>query len=65
MYQDLLRELAPTYDPRHLEAYMRLWYGVLDHLDREAFRLEVEICAACVDAGGVEAAEKLAQSYGL
>lgn len=71
LYQQRIRmRLAETghvgkYEPRHIEAYMRLECGTLDGLSRERFNAEVEISRQCVDAGGVEDAEALAQSYGL
>lgn len=49
-------------DPRHLEAWMRLQYGCLDHLAFETFLTEVPICLACIDEAGVEASEQLARS---
>ena len=64
-YADRIRALAPGYDPRHIEGYMRLQYSTLDHLDAETFAREVEIGVGCVDVGGVEMAERNARSYGL
>jgi hypothetical protein len=64
-YADLIRELSPDHDPRHIEAYIRLEYGVLDHLSPERFALEASIAEACIKQGGLDAAEKLAVSYGL
>lgn len=65
MYADTFRQLQPSHDPRHIEAYVRLQYSTLDHLDRATLALEAEIAAECVTVGGIEAAERLAQSYGL
>lgn len=70
MYQDTIRqELArlgrPDVDPRHVEAFMRLQYGTLDHLSRAEFRRETAIGVGCVDEGGEDGAESLAASYGL
>lgn len=66
-YQKLIKELLGNrdYDPRHIEALMRLQYGTLDHLSRDDFRMEIPICIACIKIGGVEAAEKTAKSFGL
>jgi hypothetical protein len=63
-YAELIQRTEPTLDPRHVEAYMRLQYGTLDHLDRATFEREVRVAADCVrfDAQG---AEDLARSYGL
>lgn len=65
MYQQDIRRLQPQHDPRHIEAFMRLQYGALDHLSRETFAREARICAMCVDEGGVANAERLAKSFGL
>jgi hypothetical protein len=53
------------YDPRHIEAYMRIGHGTLDHLDARAFRAEVQIAIDCIRFGGVEQAEECAKSFGL
>lgn len=53
------------YDPRHIEAFMRLTYSTLDHLPRETFAEEVELGILTIEEGGKEQAETLAQSYGL
>jgi len=71
IYQDTIRvELAKQgmigkHDPRHIEGYMRLQYGCLDHLSRSEFAAEVAIGAQCIDADGINNAESLAKSYGL
>jgi len=44
---------------------MRLEHGTLDQLSPEQFRAEVALAVACIAEGGIDAAEKLAQSYGL
>ena len=70
-YQEMIRDrLAKTghigkYDPRHIEAFMRLQYGTLDHLGSHTFNKEVELCRNCVDVGGTQNAENCALSYGL
>ena len=51
--------------PHHVEGYMRCQYGTLDALTRDRFKKEVKISVACIDQGGVEAAEELAASFGL
>jgi hypothetical protein len=65
MYQKLIREIDTKHDPRHIEAFMRVEFGTLDHLPADRFRDEVRIAAQCVDEGGVEMAEQIAKSYGL
>ena len=64
-YADRIRALEPHYDPRHIEAYMRLQYSTLDHLDTDTFAHEVAIAVACIKEGGVEAAERNARSFGF
>ena len=66
-YQKLIKELlgGADYDPRHIEALMRLQYGTLNHLTRGDFRREVALCKQCIDEMGREAAERNAKSYGL
>ncbi len=70
-YQQTIRALLAEsghigkYDPRHIEAYMRLEHPTLDGLSLAQFKREVAVCAECVDAGGIDAAERNARSYGL
>jgi hypothetical protein len=70
-YQSIISEIlsstghAGQYHPHQIEAYMRLQYGTLDHLSRQQFVEEVELCRACIDEDGPENAEKLADTYGL
>lgn len=52
-------------DPRHVEAFMRLEHGTLDALSEKQFKNEVSICIQCVEQGGIDNAESLAQSYNL
>lgn len=63
-YSDRIRTLAPDFDPRHVEAYMRDFLGTLDHLSPAQFRAEVRLAAACTEENPA-AAERLALSYGL
>lgn len=67
MYQRLIKELlcGADYDPRHIECFMRIQHGTLDHLSRADFKREVKICMACIDECGKDDAEKYAQSMGL
>jgi hypothetical protein len=66
MYQKLIAELAgPGYDPRHIEAYMRIQFDTFDHLSRDDFKREVVICQQCIDVAGLEQAERCAKSFGL
>ena len=64
-YQAIIAELAPGYDPRHIEACMRLQHGTLDHLTREDFAREAQIGVEFIRQAGRDEAEALAVSYGL
>jgi hypothetical protein len=66
-YQTLIKELlrGRDYDPRHIESFMRIQYGTLNHLTREDFEREVKVCMACIDACGKDDAEQYAKSMGL
>lgn len=64
-YADRIKALAPGFDPRHIQGFMLLAHSTLDGLSTQQFAAEVKISKACVEQGGFEAAERLAQSYGL
>lgn len=64
-YSPVFKELQPKHDPRHIEAFVRLEYSTLGHLDRRTLRREARIAADCIRVGGVAEAESLAQSFGL
>ena len=63
--EDLNRLNRTDIDPRHVEAYMRLQHGTLDHLSKNQFIEETKICIACIDEEGIEDAELLAKSFGI
>lgn len=65
-YQREIAKLAPpSYDPRHIEAYMRLGHATLGGLTASRFKAEIKLCMACVDEAGNIAAERCAKSFGL
>lgn len=64
-YRTQIQQIAPTYDSRHVEAYMRSEHGTLDHLSPDAFAAEVVIAVLCIEEGGREMAERIARSFGL
>lgn len=64
-YATKISELAPGYDPRHVEAYMRLGHPTLNGLSPEQFAAEVRVSVRCIAAEGREVAEELAASFGL
>ncbi len=51
-------------DPRWVEAYMRVEHSTLDHLTPARFAAEVRMAVACIEEGGEDMAERIAQSYG-
>jgi hypothetical protein len=66
MYQRLIVDAigcAPS-EARHVEAYMRLELGTLDHLSRVEFDQVAAIGFECMKADP-EASESLARSFGL
>lgn len=52
-------------DPRHVEAYIRVKHSTLNVLSWSEIRRECRIAVDCIKAGGVDAAERLARSFGL
>lgn len=63
-YQQTIHEMDPTVDPRHVEAAMRLQYGVLDHLSRDVFRAEIALFKLC-EKERPGFGESVARSYGM
>lgn len=63
-YAERIKSLSAN-DPRHVESWMRLKFGTLDHLTPAEFESEVCIANACIAEAGVEESENLAVSYGL
>jgi hypothetical protein len=61
----LARDIDVDVDPRHVEGYMRLQYGTLDHLSAETFKEEIYLSQELIKAEGIAAAESCARSYGL
>jgi hypothetical protein len=65
-YRARIAEIAPTYDARHIEAFMRSEHGTLDRLSPDAFAAEVAMAVSCIETdGGLDLAERLARSYGF
>ena len=62
MYADTFKKLQPDFDPRLIEAYVRLEYSTLDHLPLATLKREAKIAAQCITEGGIAAAEQLADS---
>ncbi len=64
-YAETFKQLQPKYDPRHIEAYVRLEYRTLGHLDLKTLGREAKIAAECIRLDGAEVAERLARTFGL
>jgi len=64
-YSETFKRLQPNYDPRHIEAFVRLERPTLGSLSERTLKAEARIAARCVDEGGLEGAERLARSFGL
>ena len=64
-YQSRIAALAPGYDPRLVESWMRSESGTLDALSPVHFAIEVNVACLCIDQAGVEESTRLAQSMGL
>lgn len=71
MYQGLIKSelahmgLAGKYDPRHIEAYIRIDHSTLDGLSRSQFLHEIRIGIECIKTDGIVNAERCAKSFGL
>jgi len=60
------KNLVPAgIDPRHIEGYISLAHPTLNSLSWPQIRREVKIAKDCIVADGTEAAERIAQSFGL
>ena len=68
MYREIIENAliatghAEGYDPKQVEAWMRLKYGTLDALSIEDFTSEVKIACQCIDADPIASME-LADTY--
>lgn len=63
-YHETIKRVAPTYDPRLIECWMRLEHGTLDHLSPDRFAAEVRIACECADHAGENGNRELLSSYG-
>ncbi len=64
-YTAKFAELVPGYDPRHIEAFVRIEHSTLGHLTPARLKREAIIARHCVDAAGPAQSEALAASFGL
>lgn len=60
-----IAELAPGYDPRHVEAFLRAQEVRLDAPDDPYFLASVTLAMRDIDREGLNFAESLAQRLGL
>jgi hypothetical protein len=63
MYQALISQIDPTVNAKAVEAWMRLQYSTLGHLDQATFKREIRLfkLAKMTD----DQADRLAKSFGL
>lgn len=64
-YAETFKKLQPKYNPRHIEAYVRLEYPTLGGCSMSVLRREADIAAGCIDFVGVVSSEEFAVSMGL
>ena len=66
MYQQLIRELDPTVNPRWVEGFIRVQYGTLSHLDLSDFKREIRLFKeAQREELNDDLWESTAKSYGI
>ena len=65
-YATMIEDLAtPDYDPRHIEAMIRLRNPTLDGLSPGEFRKEVSVAVACIVKLGTVKTEEIARALGI
>ena len=65
MYKKIIQEMAPGFNPRHIEALMREEHRTLDALTKAQFKKEVKLAMAFIREVGIEEAEEIAKSWGM
>ena len=66
MNAERIKLIVRGFDPRLVEALMRSnTLGAFNTLDATEFSAEARKAAYCIDEGGTDMAERLAQTYGL
>jgi hypothetical protein len=63
--EQLKKLKRPDVSPAHVEAFMRVTYGTLDHLDRRTFNREIKKAIEEIDIVSPSVAHQVAESYGL
>lgn len=61
----VLKKMKSDAKPHHVEAWIRVVHGTLDHLTIGEFEQEVRIALDLATTAGHEQSENLARSYGL
>jgi hypothetical protein len=66
-YHHLIKRLAPTHDPRYIQAYIASWHQgqYIGTLPVAQFVRDVVDAAACIEMRGPVEAETLALNLGL
>ena len=64
-YQATIQSIDPTMNARHVEGFMRLEYGTLDHLSRKQIANEIKMFKAEYTPANEIDWERNAKSYGL
>jgi hypothetical protein len=65
LYHDTFKKLAPGFDPRHIEAWIRTEYDTLDNMSPKELKVAVEFAKKQRNTEGPRMSEQLAKSYGL
>jgi hypothetical protein len=65
MYRELIKSIAPSFNPAHVEAWMRLEHDTLDCLSPRKFRSEVRVACQCIEQSTQEQTLELVRSMGL
>lgn len=63
-YTSRIKAIAPTYNPWQIEAWLRLEFSTLDHLNQNRFMREVRMACLMVDEDP-QGSISLAKSYGF
>ncbi|HEX4345216.1 MAG TPA: hypothetical protein VHZ31_06600 [Solirubrobacteraceae bacterium] len=64
-FSRLLGRLAPEEDPAHVEAWLRVAHGELEHIDALHFVREVKLAVESIRARDAAESDELARSFGL
>ena len=64
-YRELIRQLAPQYDPADIEAWLRVEWPTLDGMSAAQFAQEVKTAVACLLDASPDMTARLRTSFGL